>query len=340
MAVLLLSLAGQTVALGQGSDPDLLPPEVILSTPGAQALPAGLPQSVSGRPAAMQSLPAARSGLPQQGLPSPGIQAFMPSGWPFDGQPPPGGMPDNRDYASFYRQLLMDKTMSANPLAGGAQGAVPVPSSQSLPDSSTQVEAAASAGPFSGVNDKDCPLCKKKAAEAAAREAALKQVQSTQQNPDAVRPDPLAIVETSKGTITIRLFRQYAPKTVANFIDLAQKGFYNGLTWHRVVPGFVIQTGCPKGDGTGGYIDPQSGKARTLPLELHQRLQHNSPGVVAMARFGADLNSASSQFYITLAPLPKLDNKYTVFGGVVSGMDAVMKITPQDRIIGISMQGI
>jgi cyclophilin family peptidyl-prolyl cis-trans isomerase len=184
-------------------------------------------------------------------------------------------------------------------------------------------------------------MCKKKAAEAAAqaaREAAAKANGGVA--PDAPLPDPLAVIQTTKGTVTIRLFRQYAPKTVANFIELAQMGFYNNLTWHRVVPGFVVQTGCPKGDGTGGFIDPQTGKQRTLPLELDQHLHHNSPGVVAMARFGSDLNSASSQFYITLSAQPRLDNKYTVFGGVVSGMEAVQNITPQDKILGVALKGI
>ena len=150
--------------------------------------------------------------------------------------------------------------------------------------------------------------------------------------------DPVAVIQTTQGTITIRLFQQYAPQTVANFVDLIKKGFYNGLRWHRVVPGFVIQAGCPKGDGTGGYIDQRTGKPRNVPLELHQRLRHNAPGVVAMARFGNDPNSGSSQFYITLAPKAQLDNKYSVFGGVVSGMEVVQKIGTQDKILGITLQ--
>ncbi|MBX9688733.1 MAG: peptidylprolyl isomerase, partial [Candidatus Obscuribacterales bacterium] len=193
-----------------------------------------------------------------------------------------------------------------------------------------------SAGPFSTSGEKDCPTCKKKAQEAAAK----KGIALSPAGQDSPKPDPIAIIQTSKGPVTVRLFRQYAPKTCANFIELAQKGFYNGLAWHRVVPGFVVQSGCPKGDGTGGFIDPQTGKERRLALELHQHLKHNAAGVVAMARFGNDLNSASSQFYITLSPQPRLDNKYTVFGGVLSGMEAVQQITPQDRIIGISLQGI
>lgn len=151
-------------------------------------------------------------------------------------------------------------------------------------------------------------------------------------------PDPLAVIETSKGTITIRLFRGLAPRTVANFIELCQKGFYNGLSFHRVEPGFVIQTGCPIGDGTGSYIDPATNRPRYIALELNPRLRHNAAGVVAMARFGSNPNSASSQFYITLGAHANLDNKYAIFGGVVGGLDVVNAISKSDRIITIAVQ--
>lgn len=150
--------------------------------------------------------------------------------------------------------------------------------------------------------------------------------------------DPIALIQTTKGPIVIRLFREFAPRTVANFMDLVQKGFYNGITWHRVVPGFCIQAGCPKGDGSGGYIDPVTNQERRVALELSPRLRHNAAGVVAMARFGNDMNSASSQFYITQSAQPHLDTKYSIFGGVVSGMDTVMRMTTADRIISISLQ--
>ena len=315
--LLLTGLALNQPAFAQATDPDLVPPDVVMPAPGAavygtSAVNAGQPDA-GARPGMM---PAER-----------GIQAFVPSGWPFDGQPPPGGItPAHKDYASFYNQFppgMQDPLLTGNSAAAAQSG-------------------ADAAGPFSTAS-KDCPMCKKKAeaAAAAAREAAARA------NPGAAaaatettQPDPLAVIQTTRGAITIRLFRQYAPRTVTNFIDLTQKGFYNGLTWHRVVPGFVVQTGCPKGDGTGGYIDPQTGQPRTLPLELHQQLRHNAAGVVAMARFGNDPNSGSSQFYITLSPQPRLDNKYTVFGGVVSGMEAVQQITAQDKIINIDLKGI
>jgi cyclophilin family peptidyl-prolyl cis-trans isomerase len=150
--------------------------------------------------------------------------------------------------------------------------------------------------------------------------------------------DPIAVITTDKGIITMRLFRKYAPETVANFVELAQKGFYNGLTFHRVEPGFVIQGGCPYGNGSGLYIDPATNKPRFLNLETNANLKHNAPGVVAMARFGKNPNSASCQFYITLAPQPKLDMQYSVFGGVVNGMDIVKQIAKGDKIQSIVIQ--
>jgi cyclophilin family peptidyl-prolyl cis-trans isomerase len=161
---------------------------------------------------------------------------------------------------------------------------------------------------------------------------------SNQAVPDALRKDPLAVMETSKGTVTIRLFRKLAPLTVAHFIELVNKGFYNGLTFHRVEPGFVVQGGCPNGNGSGLYIDPATNKPKFLNLETNPNLRHNAPGVVAMARFGRNPNSASCQFYITLKAQPQLDDKYSVFGGVVSGMETVWKIAIGDKIVSIKIQ--
>jgi cyclophilin family peptidyl-prolyl cis-trans isomerase len=151
--------------------------------------------------------------------------------------------------------------------------------------------------------------------------------------------DPLAILTTNKGVIVIRLFQKYAPNTVANFIELCQSGFYNGLTFHRVEPGFVIQGGDPNGNGSGLYMDPATNKPRFLNLETNPHLRHNAPGVVAMARFGRNPNSASCQFYITLARQPSLDNQYSIFGGVISGMDAARQIVVGDKILSIEIQG-
>lgn len=150
--------------------------------------------------------------------------------------------------------------------------------------------------------------------------------------------DPVCVIDTNKGRITIRLFKEYAPKTVDAFISMISEGFYNGLTFHRHEPGFVIQGGCPKGNGTGLYIDPKTNQPRMLLLETSQNVRHNAAGVVAMAHFPKNPHSASCQFYITLAPQQRLDFKYTIFGGVIDGMDTVFKITKGDKINSITMQ--
>lgn len=157
-------------------------------------------------------------------------------------------------------------------------------------------------------------------------------------NTGANRHGPLAIIETNKGNIVILLFQEYAPKTTASFIDLVNKGFYNGLTFHRVEPGFCIQGGCPRGDGFGVYVDPNTKQPRMLPLETDSHLKHNAPGVVAMAHFPNNKDSSSCQFYITLAAEPQLDGDYSIFGGVVQGMDVVNKIAKGDKMNRITIQ--
>ena len=132
-----------------------------------------------------------------------------------------------------------------------------------------------------------------------------------------------AVIETDKGTIKAELYASKAPITTKNFIDLANSGFYNGLTFHRVEPGFVIQGGDPKGDETGG-----SGKM--IPLEINPDLKHVK-GALGMPR-SQDPNSAESQFYITLSETPFLDGNYAVFGKVVQGMEAVEKIKVGDKM--------
>ncbi len=132
-----------------------------------------------------------------------------------------------------------------------------------------------------------------------------------------------AVIELEKGgRIVIQFFPHDAPNTVRSFIKLARSGFYDNLTFHRVVPGFVVQGGDPKGDGTGG-------PGYTLDAEFNDR--PHLTGTVAMAR-SADPNSAGCQFYICLAPQPQLDGKYTVFGEVVEGMEFVHKIEIGDTM--------
>ena len=127
----------------------------------------------------------------------------------------------------------------------------------------------------------------------------------------------IARFETSKGTFDIELFEDKAPKTTGNFITLVEKGFYNGLIFHRVIDGFMIQGGCPKGDGTGG-------PGYTIPDEFHPDLRHSGEGILSMANAGP--NTGGSQFFITLAKTEWLDGHHAVFGKVVKGMEVVKAI--------------
>ncbi len=148
--------------------------------------------------------------------------------------------------------------------------------------------------------------------------------------------NPVVQMETSKGTIKIEVFKNEAPITAGNFLDLVQRGFYNGLTFHRYEPGFVIQGGDPKGDGTGGFIDPQTKRERNIPLEVKPELKHDSAGMVAMAR-SSDPNSASCQFYITLGAASFLNNQYAVFGKVVDGLNSAQQLRKGDKMTTVTV---
>ena len=143
--------------------------------------------------------------------------------------------------------------------------------------------------------------------------------------------DPIVVMETTKGTIAMQVFVSAAPNTSRNFLDLVQRGFYNGLTFHRI-ENWCIQGGDPNGNGTGNFVDPSTGQVRYVPIEINPRLGHNSPGVLAMAR-GNNPNSASCQFYITKAAMPQLNGQYAIFGHVVDGMNAVNAMGRGDRIV-------
>jgi peptidyl-prolyl cis-trans isomerase B (cyclophilin B) len=127
--------------------------------------------------------------------------------------------------------------------------------------------------------------------------------------------------------IRLEFYPADAPKTVENFVTLAKKGFYSNLTFHRVVPDFVVQGGCPKGDGTGG-------PGYTIPAEFNK--QKHLRGTLAMAR-SQDPNSAGSQFYICYGATPHLDGNYTVFGKVTSGMEHVDRIKQGDRMKSVAI---
>lgn len=142
-----------------------------------------------------------------------------------------------------------------------------------------------------------------------------------------------AIVDTDRGVFVVELYPAVAPKTVENFETLTKKGFYDRLTFHRVEPGFVVQGGDPKGDGTGG-------PGYELPAEIKAGERHLR-GTVAMARLSDEVNperrSSGSQFYVCLAPAPFLDGKYTIFAGVIHGMSVVDAIRAGDHIRKITL---
>jgi cyclophilin family peptidyl-prolyl cis-trans isomerase len=139
----------------------------------------------------------------------------------------------------------------------------------------------------------------------------------------------IAVIETSKGTIRFELYEGDAPITTGNFIELAERGFYDGLTFHRYEPGFVIQGGCPLGNGTGGAD-------KRIKLEVSRDLKHGEAGAVAMAR-SSQPDSASCQFYITLGRADFLDMNYAVFGRVTEGMDVVNSIRVGDRMTSVKI---
>jgi peptidyl-prolyl cis-trans isomerase B (cyclophilin B) len=135
-------------------------------------------------------------------------------------------------------------------------------------------------------------------------------------------------IETSKGTISLELYDGRVPKTVENFETLAGKGFYDGLKFHRVIPDFMIQTGCPQGTGTGG-------PGYTFEDEFHPELRHDGPGVLSMANAGPNTNG--SQFFITHVPCPWLDGKHAVFGKVTEGQDVVDAIEQGDTMKSVTI---
>lgn len=139
-----------------------------------------------------------------------------------------------------------------------------------------------------------------------------------------------AVLETNKGTIRFELYEDLAPVTAQNFIELADQGFYDGLTFHRYEPNFVIQGGDPQGTGMGG-------SKKTIPLEVTADLKHDKAGMVAMARSN-DPNSASCQFYITLAQASFLDMKYAVFGQVTVGIENALALRAGDKMSKVSVE--
>lgn len=141
--------------------------------------------------------------------------------------------------------------------------------------------------------------------------------------------DPVVLMETTKGPIKVLIFFKEVPTTAGNFLELVDKGFYNGLTFHRYEPGFCIQGGDPTGTGMGG-------SDKKIPLEVKPHLKHSEAGVIAMAR-SSDRNSASCQFYFTLGPANFLDMEYAVFGQVIEGLENVMQLRKGDSMTKVTV---
>lgn len=132
----------------------------------------------------------------------------------------------------------------------------------------------------------------------------------------------IAEFNTSMGDFKVELFDDKSPLTAGNFIKLASDGFYNGLIFHRVIPDFMIQGGCPHGTGRGG-------PGYTIRDEFHPDLKHDSKGILSMANAGP--NTGGSQFFITVAPTPWLDKHHAIFGKVIEGYEVVEKISKVER---------
>tara|TARA_Y100001934_G_scaffold217757_1_gene258600 strand:- start:250 stop:738 length:489 start_codon:yes stop_codon:yes gene_type:complete len=141
-----------------------------------------------------------------------------------------------------------------------------------------------------------------------------------------------ANIKTNKGTISLKLFEDKAPLTVANFVNLVNRGFYENITFHRVINDFMIQTGCPLGTGTGG-------PGYEFKDEFHPELKHNKAGILSMANAGPGTNG--SQFFITHLETPWLDNHHTVFGEVINeeSQNVVNSIEQGDTIESIEIDG-
>ena len=139
-----------------------------------------------------------------------------------------------------------------------------------------------------------------------------------------------AVIKTDKGDIRLELYPEEAPVTVANFVNLAERGYYDGVTFHRVIANFMVQGGDPTGTGRGG-------PGYRFEDECHPSRRHDSAGILSMANAGPRTNG--SQFFITHGPTPHLDGKHTVFGKVLEGQNVVDSIRQGDKMTSVAIEG-
>ncbi|MDQ5935575.1 MAG: peptidyl-prolyl cis-trans isomerase [Cyanobacteriota bacterium erpe_2018_sw_21hr_WHONDRS-SW48-000092_B_bin.40] len=313
LALVLLLSGTATAALADQTDPDFVPPEITLPMP-ARYNPAVTPAASSPN---LGNTPA--PGMTNMGA---NMGAGAIPGMNNPNQPNPFMMKAS-DRLRLPPGTSVPGRGSGPPGAAGANPGYPGQQMAAPPQGSSAFLQPGQQPPGAGT-----PLQKQLAAQG--------QNNQGNQNNQGGQTDPVVTLQTNKGTIVMRLFRQHAPTTVKAFLQMVKSGFYNGLTFHRVEPGFVVQGGCPNGNGTGDYIPPGQTQPRYLPLEVSPFARHNAAGVVAMARKPNNRDSSSCQFYITLGPKQQLDNQYTVFGGVIQGLDVVQRIAIGDRILAMT----
>lgn len=225
--------------------------------------------------------------------------------------------------------------LASSLIAGAAVAQDDKPADTSKASTAQATETAKAAQQATEQAGKETSDTAAKPAETKPAEAPARQVETKPEEPvDPAAPyknvkfaageKPRVVMETSMGNMVLELWPDVAPKHCQSFVYLVNKGFYDSVMFHRVVPGFVIQGGDPQGTGMGG-------PGYTLPAEFSTTLKHEE-GILSMART-SDPNSAGSQFFICLANTPHLDGKYTIFGKVVDGLDVIHKIekTPAQR---------
>lgn len=309
LAIAIFSLLLAAPLRCQQTPSENIPPDVTISDPDAPSAVLSAPASTSIQG---ESAPGMVSGT------SPAVEFFKPVGWPFSGSSSPAA----------GARAGIPPGFSGNPTGTNTEFApgLSAPPSGQPPGLPPGLSAAGSGRPSTALG------------QTPARPNWMPSGLTGQPAPAVTQKDPLAVIDTTKGTIVVRLFRKLAPNTVTHFMYICQSGFYNGLTFHRVMPGVLVQGGCPHGNGSGYFVDPVSQQPKFVMPEISPQLKHNAAGVVGIARAGKSPLSASSQFYITMSPQPRMDGASSIFGGVVSGLDVVNQIQSGDKILRISVQ--